>query len=458
MRERKKTALIVGMAKSGVSSAKLLYHEGYRVIINDLKSEIDGLEDALAGIEYENRLGLPPEALLEGVDLMVISPVIPIFRPFVKQAIAQGIEVIGEIELGWRYADRGARFVCIGGTNGKTTTTALTGEIFKANDEMAGDGRRTFVLGNIGIPITEHALETRPGDTVVAETAALQFESIVDFRCNAAGLLNITEDHVNRFGSMEAYIAAKMRMFENQTEEDFAVLNADDPIVSAAETKARKLFFSRLHEVEDGAFVRDGMMIFRMDGEETELIPASELGIPGAHNLENALCAAALSMCMGAAPEVIRDVLRSFKGVEHRIEFTRVYKGVTFYNDSKGTNPESTIKAVEAMTKPTVLILGAGNYDKQSDYRPVFRAFNGRIKAVVVNGSNTDAILEAAEEEGYENIHVCPDDFRELIYTAFSFAESGDAVLLSPACASWGMFDNYEQRGDIFKQIVREMQ
>ncbi|MBR0155973.1 MAG: UDP-N-acetylmuramoyl-L-alanine--D-glutamate ligase [Clostridia bacterium] len=452
-----KTALIVGMAKSGISSAKLLYKKGYNVIINDLKSEIPGLEEELSGIKYTNRLGVAPEALLEEADLMVLSPVIPIFKPFAKQAIRMGVEVIGEIELGYRYCNRKTDFVCIGGTNGKTTTTALTGEIFKAHHARLGEGR-AFVLGNIGVPITEHALETRAGDTVVAEIASLQLESIVNFRCNAAGLLNISEDHVNRFGSMENYIAAKMRMFENQTEEDFAVLNADDPIVSAVQTKARKLFFSRLHEVSEGAFVREGKIFFRMDGAETELIPANEVGIIGAHNLENALCAVALSMCRGVPADIVSDVLRSFRGVEHRIEFTREFKGVTFYNDSKGTNPESTIKAVEAMTKPTVLILGAGNYDKQSDYRPVFRAFNGRIKAVVVNGSNTDAILEAAEEEGYENIHVCPDDFRELIYTAFSFAESGDAVLLSPACASWGMFDNYEQRGDIFKQIVREMQ
>lgn len=452
-----KTALVVGMAKSGISSAKLLYKKGYNVIINDLKPEIPGLEEALSGIKYVNRLGVAPEALLEEADLMVISPVIPIFKPFCKTAIRMGVEVIGEIELGYRYCNRKTNFVCIGGTNGKTTTTALTGEIFKAHHARLGEGR-AFVLGNIGVPITEHALETRAGDTVVAEIAALQLESIVNFRCNAAGLLNISEDHVNRFGSMENYIAAKMRMFENQTESDFAVLNADDPIVSAVETKARKLFFSRLHEVDEGAFVRDGRIFFRMDGAETPLIMADEVGILGAHNLENALCAVGLSMCMGVPADIVCDVLKSFRGVEHRIEFTRVLNGVTFYNDSKGTNPESTVKAVEAMTKPTVLILGAGNYDKQSDYRPVFRAFNGRIKAVVVNGSNTDAILQAAEEEGYENIHACPDDFRELIETAYSFAEPGDAVLLSPACASWGMFENFEQRGDTFKQIVNEMQ
>ena len=238
--ERQKTALVVGMARSGIASAKLLAKNGYRVIINDLKRDISGLFEALGDIEFVNGLGAPPEAFLEETDLMILSPVIPIFRPFVKSAIDMGIEVIGEIELGYRYCDRGSKFVCIGGTNGKTTTTALTGEIFKTA------GRNTFVLGNIGIPICEHAEEVKAGDFVVAETASLQLESIVDFRANAAGLLNITEDHINRFGSMEAYIAAKVRMCENQTEEDFAILNLDDPIVRgmANKTKARVIYIS----------------------------------------------------------------------------------------------------------------------------------------------------------------------------------------------------------------------
>lgn len=451
---KKKTALIVGMAKSGISSAKLLYEKGYRVIINDLKNEIDGLTEALSGIEYENRLGVPPEALLEGVDLMVLSPVIPIFKPFVKTAISLGIEVIGEIELGYRYSDRGAKFVCIGGTNGKTTTTALTGEIFKAECERRADGTKTFVLGNIGVPITEHALETKAGDTVVAETASLQLESIRDFHPNAAGLLNITEDHINRFGSMEAYIAAKMRMFENQTVDDIAVLNADDPIVMTAKTKAKVLTFSRLHEVADGAFVRDGVIIYRRGFIEVPVIPASDLGIIGNHNLENALCAVCLSLGMGVHVEVVRKILREFKGVEHRIEFTRVLDGVTYFNDSKGTNPESTIKAIEAMKQPTILLLGAGNYDKKSDYRPVFRAAKGVVKAAVVNGSNTEAIMKAAVDEGFTEIVAVGEGFKEMIMTARSLAREGDAVLLSPACASWGMFTDYEERGRIFKEIV----
>ena len=453
----KKTALVVGMAKSGVASAILLYKKGYNVIINDLKSDIPGLSESLKKIKYVNRLGVAPEALLDGIDLMVISPVIPIFRPFVKEAIARGIEVIGEIELGYRYSNREARFVCIGGTNGKTTTTTLTGEIFTEYHKRIGTGN-AYVLGNIGVPITAHALDTKAGDTVVAETASLQLESIVDFRCNAAGLLNITEDHINRFGSMEAYIAAKMRMFENQTEEDFAALNADDPIVANAKTRARKLFFSRKKEVEEGAFVRNGKIIFRMEGKETELIPADELGIIGAHNLENALCAVCLSLAMGVPADIVSSVLRSFKGVEHRIEYTRCYHGVTFYNDSKGTNPESTIKAVEAMKQPTILLLGVGNYDKQSDYRPVFRCFNGRVKACIVNGSNTEAIMKAAADEGYTAIHACMGGLEEMILDALDIAESGDAVLLSPACASWGMFTDYEERGRIFKQIVNSLE
>ena len=453
----KKTALVVGMAKSGVASAILLYKKGYTVIINDLKSDIPGLSESLKKIKYVNRLGVAPEALLDGIDLMVISPVIPIFRPFVKEAISRGIEVIGEIELGYRYSNRGAKFVCIGGTNGKTTTTTLTGEIFTEYHKRIGTGN-AYVLGNIGVPITAHALDTKAGDTVVAETASLQLESIVDFRCNAAGLLNITEDHINRFGSMEAYIAAKMRMFENQTEEDFAALNADDPIVANAKTRARKLFFSRKKEVEEGVFVRNGKIIFRMDGKETELIPADELGIIGAHNLENALCAVCLSLAMGVPAGIVSSVLRSFKGVEHRIEYTRCYHGVTFYNDSKGTNPESTIKAVEAMKQPTILLLGVGNYDKQSDYRPVFRCFNGRVKACIVNGSNTEAIMKAAADEGYTAIHACMGGLEEMILDALDIAESGDAVLLSPACASWGMFTDYEERGRIFKQIVNSLE
>jgi len=454
MDTRKKTALICGMAKSGIASARLLFENGWRVTINDMKTEIAGLKEALDGIEYTDALGRDPMELLDGTDLLVLSPVIPIFASFAKAAAARGIEVIGEIELGYRFCNRGASFVCISGTNGKTTTTALTGELFKAA------GRNTFVLGNIGVPITEKAKETKAGDVIVAEVAALQLESIRDFRPNAFGMLNISEDHLNRFEyKMENYVAAKCRGFENQTAEDFAVLNYDDETVRdmARLTRARVLYFSQQREVGNGMFLREGRMIWRLDGEETPLIHTSELLIPGAHNVENALCAASLALCMGLEPEAVCAGLRSFAGVEHRIEFVREVNGVRYVNDSKGTNPDSTIKAVQAMDRPTVLMLGVGNYDKHSDFAPLFEVFGSTVKAVIASGCNLPAIQAAAKKTGFENVTAWEGDYEGMIRAAGGLAREGWTVLLSPAAASWGQFDNYEQRGEMFKEIVNRL-
>ncbi len=449
-----RTALIVGMARSGISTAKLLASRGFRVIINDMKSEIDGLFEALEGIEYINALGEEPINLLDGVDLLVLSPVIPIFAPFAKEAKKRGIEVVGEIEIGYRYAECGSRFVCISGTNGKTTTTSLTGEIFKTA------GEKTFVLGNIGDPISEHSNEIQKGDTVVAEVAALQLESIETFRANAAAMLNITEDHLNRFeNKMENYIAAKCRVFENQTEEDYAVLNYDDETVRNMQklTKAKVLWFSTQKEVSEGAFVRNGKMIWRTDGTDTELIDIQELKIMGMHNVQNALCASLLALCMGVSKEAVCEALRNFEAVEHRIEPVREKDGVLYINDSKGTNPDSTIKAVEAMTRPTILLLGVGNYDKHSDFLPLFEMFGNRVKAVITSGINTPAILDAAKKSGFSNISVCEGGLSQMVSEAEKMAQKGDAVLLSPAAASWGMFSDYEERGRIFKDIVNKL-
>ena len=451
--KKQKTALVVGMARSGIGSAKLLAKNGYKVIINDLKRDIPGLHDALSGIEYKNALGAPPEALLHEVDLMVISPVIPMYRPFVKQAIAMGIEVIGEVELGYRYCPRESKFVCIGGTNGKTTTTMLTGEIFKAS------GADTFVLGNIGVPITEHAMEVKPGDVIVAETAALQLESIKDFRANAAGLLNITEDHLNHFESMEAYVAAKARMFENQTADDYAVLNFDDPIVAGMvrATKGKVINFSLKNELKEGMFLRGDQVVWRYGGADTVILNVGELKIPGAHNVENAMCAAALAISMGIPADTIRIALRSFTGVEHRIETVCEKKGILYINDSKSTNPDSTIKAVKAMTRPTVLLLGVGEYDKHSNYIPLFNEFGGIVKAVIASGKAAPAILAAAEETKFRNISICNGTISEMVHEAAKTATEGDVVLLSPGAASWGAFDDYEDRGRKFKEIVNSL-
>lgn len=448
MNVRGKKILVVGMARSGVAAARLLVQMGADITLYDAKSR-EQLKDALLLLEdfnYHDAIGGDPMALLDNCDGIVLSPGVPPSLPFIVQAIEMGIEVISEIELGYRVA--GAPIIAIGGTNGKTTTTALTGELFKAA------GKHTYILGNIGLPLTEKAGSTNDQDIIVAEIASLQLETSVDFRPHSCVLLNITEDHLDRFKTMEYYIDVKCKMFNNQTKLDFAVLNADDPISSglADRIQSRLLWFSRLHEVDEGAFVRDGKIVFRMDSRESIVCDVNELKIPGTHNLENALAAVAVSMPVGVDALSAAKALRTFSGVEHRIEFVCESNGVQYINDSKATNPDSTIKAVQAMDRPTVLMMGGSN--KNSDYCPVFRAFNGKIKAVVALGETLDQIVRDAKKTGYESIYVCSGTFEEAVMIAQQLAAPGDNILLSPACASYDMFDNYEQRGRVFKQIV----
>ncbi len=445
--ESNKKALIVGMAKSGIGAAKLLRRVGWDVVISDKKSEIEGLSEALEGVSVDWRLGEDPASLFDGVSLIVISPIIPMTAEFVVAAKQRGIEVISEIELGYRYSH--AEFVCITGTNGKTTCTALTGEMFK------NGGRHTFVLGNIGVPITEHALETREGDVVVAETAGLQLEGNVHFHARAAGVCNITEDHLDHFGTMENYIAAKCKIFDHQTSEDIAVLNYDDAVVRdmARLTPAKVFYFSRKQEVPRGCFLRGDTVIVRDEAEEYELLRADEIKIPGGHNLENAILCSLLALGMGISADAVRETLRTFPGVEHRIEFVREFDGVRYINDSKGTNPDSTIKAIQAMTRPTVLILGG--YDKHSDFHELFEHFHGSmLKAIVVLGTTKQKILDTARDTGYLGYCHATGTFVDAVSCARTLAAPGDAVLLSPACASWDMFDNFEQRGKVFKELV----
>ena len=449
MEVKGKRALVVGMAKSGIASAKLLAEEGAQVTINDRKLE-EQLEESLEplkGLPILNALGRDPMELLEDCDLMVLSPGVPLTAPFVQAAKERGVEVIGEIELGYRYAK--APIVSITGTNGKTTTTALTGEIFKAA------GKKTYVLGNIGVPITQEARATCPQDVIVAEVAGFQLESTKEFHTVSCAILNLTEDHLDRFKTMERYGEAKRMVLNNQMGKDFATFNADDPLVAAMApyAKGHVLWFSRKHEVPQGAFVRDGEIVFRLDGREQAVCRADELKIPGPHNLENALAAVSVSMAAGVSAEAAAKALRTFEGVEHRIEFVCETDGIRYINDSKGTNPDSTVKAVEAMTRPTVLMLGGSN--KNSDYCPVFEAFGGRIKAVVAYGFTADQILRDAKKTGYKNIHHCAGSFEDAVMMAKSLAQAGDNVLLSPACASYDMFHHFEERGDRFKEIVR---
>lgn len=446
-----KKTLIVGMAKSGVASAVLLCRLGADVIIYDAKKKQDlpaGIFDELSKYKYTDMLGCDIMPVIDDIDVMVLSPGVPTGLPFIRKAHDLGKRVIAEIELGFSVSE--ADFIAITGTNGKTTTTALTGEIFK------NAGITTHVLGNIGIPITQEALETKKGDVVVAETAALQLDTIVDYKPVESAILNITEDHLDRYGNMENYIAAKAKIFKNQTEENFCVLNMDNEYVRTliSNIVAQVLGFSVEHEVENGAFVRDGMIVFRLNGKETNILPADEIRIPGKHNLENALAATALACVYGIKEDVIAKTLREFAGVEHRIEFVRTVRGVNFINDSKGTNPDATIKAIQAMKSPTVLILGG--YDKKSDFKELFENFTPLIKSIVLVGATADKLAETARKAGFGD-YIMANNFRDAVVKAFSVSEDGYNVLLSPACASWDMFENFEERGKIFKQIVKEL-
>lgn len=441
-----KTAMVVGMAKSGVSAAELLLRKGWRVVLSDTKN-IEGLSARFAG-DTIDALGKDPLDYLRGVSLLVLSPGVPMRVPVIAAARQRGIEVIGEIELASRHMR--AQIVGITGTNGKTTTTALTGEMFKRG------GFSTYVCGNIGVPMCDYALETTPRDIAVAEIASLQLESTNTFRPRAAAILNLTDDHMDRFGTMEAYGNAKRKAFENQGPQDTAIFNLDDPLCVAMSEglRARKWFFSRLLPVQEGVCVDGGFIVTRDGEKETRIMRAEELRIAGAHNLENALAAVGLAYAMGVDAEAMAFAMRSFPGVEHRIEFVREVGGVRYINDSKGTNPDSTIKAVLAMDRPTVLLLGGS--DKRSDFVPMFNAFTPHIIGAVVFGQTAEIIAEAAEKTGFCNLRMA-HTMEEAIDFARGMCPRGGNVLLSPACASFDMFDDFEHRGSVFKRIVTDI-
>ncbi len=442
-----KRVMVVGMAKSGIACARLLLELGATVTLYDAKP-IESFPahtfDEFAGrAKFAFAADPGPEAAK--ADMLVLSPGVPTDLEFITDAISFGKSVIGEIELGYIYSE--GEFVAITGTNGKTTTTALTGEVFK------NAGFNTHVLGNIGVPIAGEALKTRRGDIIVAETAALQLETIDTFRPRACAVLNITQDHLNRYGTMQNYTAAKERVFENQTQDDFCVLNYDNDIARgmAGKPRSKIIWFSRKVVMDSGVFIDEGNIVsFENDGAHF-ICRADEVRIPGAHNLENALASAALARCYNIPEAVIRKTLREFPGVEHRIEFVREVDGVRYINDSKGTNPDSTEKAAAAMTRPTVIILGGSS--KNNSFLPMIKGFGENIKALVAIGETQNDILADAEKAGFKNIHTA-GSFREAVDKSRVIAREGWNVLLSPACASFDMFEDYEHRGRMFKEIV----
>lgn len=447
-----KRVLVIGMARSGIAAARLLHEKGNFVILNDRKSEAE-LGSVLDGLRLENvefRLGEDAQTLLDGVDLVVISPGVPIEHPAVAKAREMDIEVIGEVELAYRMSM--GKVMAVTGTNGKTTTTTLLGEICK------NAGKRTFVVGNIGAPYADIAAQTQADDMIVCELSSFQLESIAKFHPLISAILNITEDHMNRHKTMERYIELKARVFENQKDGDSVVLNYDDPTLRALAPKAmcRVVWFSRTQIPPFGAFVREETLYFGAPDSARAICGVSEVRIPGPHNLENALAAVACAMQAGVPVAVIRHTLRTFKGVEHRIETVCTRRGVTYINDSKATNPDSTVKAVETMNRPTVLLLGGS--EKHSDYSAMCEVIrNSRwIRDAIVYGDTGEAIAQALARAGYTNVHRPENDhdFASVVQLAASLAKPGENVLLSPACASFDMFSDFEHRGEAFKDLA----
>lgn len=443
-----KKALVCGMARSGIAAAKLLNRLGARVTLQDMKKREEISADVLA-LEGEGIVlytGANPDEIACAQDLIVLSPGIPCDLPFIAAAEKAGIEVISEVELAYRLTP--CPITAITGTNGKTTTTTLTGEIMKT----AYSG--TAVVGNIGIPYSEEVERLTEKDWVVAEISSFQMEKAKEFHPHISAVLNITPDHLNRHKTMDVYIAMKERVFAKQTAADFCILNHGDETCRkmADKTAAKVFFFDSSETLAEGIYLDGDAIEVRWGAINETLIHVDELQILGVHNYENVMAAAAMAICAGISLDAIRKVLKEFAGVAHRIEYVATVDGVDYYNDSKGTNVDASIRAVLAMKKPIVLI--GGGYDKGSSFDEWTKLFPGRVKHLVLIGVTAPKVRASAEKFGFTAISDC-ETFAEAVDLCREKAEDGDCVLLSPACASWGMFDNYEQRGDMFKEQVR---
>jgi len=442
-----KRVLVVGLGRSGVASALFLQSRGARVTVSDAKSseelrqEIPALLDQ--GIAVET--GGHGERTFQDQDLIVVSPGVPVDALPITQARALGQEVIGEIELAAEFLP--GPIVAITGSNGKTTTTTLTGEILSAG------GFKTLVGGNIGTPAIS-LVEHGSAETVtVLEVSSFQLETIRSFRPRIAVVLNVTPDHLDRHRTFEAYVSAKARIFENQQTDDFAVLNADDPtcVEMAGGTQAQVCWFSRKREVDRGGFVRSGQIIFKSASSEREVMPVSEIPLKGAHNLENVLSAVCAGALMGCDAGKIREAVRNFKAVEHRLEYVATINGVEYYNDSKATNVDATIKALESFSGNIHLILGGK--DKGSDYGVLNDLLGQRVKCVYTIGAAAEKIKAQITAPSV----VPARTIEAAVKQASTSAQPGDVVLLAPACASFDQFQNYEHRGRVFKELVRSL-
>ena len=446
-----KKVLVFGAGKSGIGAADLLNAVGACPVLYDGKADLDKesvLHKISGNYELPIYAGELPKEVQESLDLVVLSPGVPTDLPIVKGFYDQGLPVWGEVELAYQTGK--GEVLAITGTNGKTTTTSLVGEI------MANYFDDVKVVGNIGIPYTSVAANTTEDTVTVAEISSFQLETTHEFAPEVTAILNITPDHLNRHHTMECYIETKESITKNQTAGDTCVLNYEDEVLRRfGETlQIKVVFFSSKRRLEKGLYL-DGEYIFYADGTtDTKVINVNELNILGKHNYENVMAAVGMSVSFGVPMDKIVEVLKRFQAVEHRIEYVTEKRGVKFYNDSKGTNPDAAIQGIRAMNRPTLLI--GGGYDKQSEYDEWIESFDGKVKKLVLIGQTKEKIAECAKKHSFEDVILC-DTFEEAIDTCYANAVSGDAVLLSPACASWGMFANYEERGRIFKEYVRNL-
>ena len=444
--------LIVGMGKSGVAAAGLLQEKKQDMLLFN-SSDMDANEfykehPQLVGIPFYT--GQLPQEELEKVDIAVLSPGVPLDQPFVEELVKRGVELSGEVELAFAFGK--GEVAAITGTNGKTTTTALTGEILKGYFE---DVR---VVGNIGIPYTSEAGSTTENTRIAAEISSFQLETIKTFHPKASAILNITPDHLNRHHTMENYIQAKEAITMNQDATDVTVLNYEDEVLRdfGKTLKTKVVYFSSVRELSEGLYYDEAQKaIYLKEGGDTKkVIDVEDLNILGLHNYENVMAAVALALALGVPMDSIRESLKKFEAVEHRIEYVCEKSGVKFYNDSKGTNPDAAIKAVGAMNRPTCLI--GGGYDKGSTYDEWIESFGDKIKKLVLIGVTKEAIAACCDQHGFKNYEFA-SSLEEAIDICYQNAQEGDAVLLSPACASWDMFPSYEVRGTQFKDYVRSL-
>lgn len=446
-----KNILIVGFGRSGKAAIEVISTAKANIFLQDSKEEKDLSKEDADFLKERNvtcYLNSIPEDM-SIFDMLLLSPGVPMDMGFIKEAEKAGAEIIGELELAYRCSE--GRFLAITGTNGKTTTTTLVGEIVKAAEK---DVR---VVGNIGNPVVLESVKSDKNTWLVTETSSFQLESIKEFKPAVSAILNLTPDHMDRHKTMANYGKAKANIMMNQTEKDYAVVNFDDKkcLALVSGIKAKVVPFSRLEPLKFGAFVKDDRIVLINEEEEMiDICGIDELLIPGSHNLENALAAVAITYFAGIDKEIIAATLKSFKGVEHRLEPAGEILGVKFVNDSKGTNTDAAIKAIEAIDTPIVLI--AGGYDKNADYSEFIDSFGDKVKHVVLLGATAGKIKAAAEKKGYHNT-IIVKDMEACVKEAFRFAEKGDTVLLSPACASWGMYNNFEERGRDFKECVKNL-